>query len=131
MMLDGGADDMLSRLGEAENREVVGFGAAAGEDNLGRAAPQQSGNGLARALHRHSRLLSMMMERRRVPEMLPEVSLHGLKDRGQHGSGGVVVEIDMAHGYSRFYAVSWGAERSVINKLPLLDGHIVLQVRRP
>jgi hypothetical protein len=40
-----------------------------------------------------------MMDGRGVPEVLPEISLHGLKNRRQHGSGGVVVEIDAAHGY--------------------------------
>ena len=47
----------------------------------------------------------MMMNGRRVPEALPEVGLHGFKDLWQDGGGGVIVEIDAAHGYMPFYAV--------------------------
>ena len=62
MMFDGRADDMLSGLGEAKNRQVVAFGAAAGEDDLRGAASQQRGYRFARTLHRRPRLLSMMMD---------------------------------------------------------------------
>ena len=86
-------------LSESEDCQIVAFGAAAGENDLRRTASQQSGHRFARMLDRRPRLLSMMMDGRRVPEVLPEVGLHGLKDRGQHGGGGVVVEIDAAHGY--------------------------------
>ena len=85
MMLDGRGDDMLSGFGETKNCQVVGFGATAGEHDLRSAASQQSGHRLARTLHRRPRLLSMMMDGRRVPKTLPEVGLHGLKDRGQDG----------------------------------------------
>ncbi len=87
---------------EAENCQIVAFGAAAGEDDFRGTASQQSGYRLARPLHRRPRLLSMMMDGRRVPEALPEVGLHGLKDLGQHRGGGVIVEIDAAHGCFHF-----------------------------
>ena len=91
--------------GEAKNCQVVAFSAAAGEDDLRGAASQQRGDRFARPLDRRPRLLSMVMNGRRVPEVLPEVGLHGLKDLGQDGGGGVIVEIDAAHGYMPFYAV--------------------------
>jgi hypothetical protein len=40
----------------------------------------------------------MMMDGRRIPEALTEIGLHGLKDCGQHGRGGVIVEVNAAHG---------------------------------
>ncbi len=89
---------MLSGSGEAENCQIVAFGAAAGEDDLRGPASQQSGYRLARPLHCRPRLLSVMMDGRRVPETLPEVGLHGLKDLGQDRGGGVIVEVNAAHG---------------------------------
>src|SRR5271169_5689462 len=103
---------MLPGLGKSKDRQVSGFSAAAGEDNLRGAASQQRCHRLARALNRRPCLLSMMVDGRRVAEVLPEISLHGLKDRGQHGRGGVVVEIDAAHGYLPFYAVYPGGHRN-------------------
>ena len=97
VMLDGRADDMLSGVDKAENCQVVAFGAAAGKHDFRGAASQQSRHRLARALHRRPRLLSVMMDGRRVAKMLPEVSLHGLKDLGQDGGGGVIVEINAMH----------------------------------
>ena len=111
-MLDGRSDDVIARLGQSEDRQVVGFGAAAGEDDLRRAASQQRRHRLARALHRRPRLLSVMMDGGGVPEVLAEVRLHGLKDLGQHGRGGVIVEIDAAHGGTVFYAVYGGGDRN-------------------
>ena len=118
---------MLSRPGETENCQIVGFGAAAGEDDLGSAASQQSGDRLSCAFHRRPRLLSMMMDGRRVAEVLPEVALHGLKDRGQHRGGGVIVEIDAAHGYCHF-TLYMGAGTG--RRLALPNGYIPLRIRR-
>src|SRR5713101_870790 len=95
---------MLSRLRDAKYCQVVGLRASAGKDDFRGAASQQRGHGLPRALHGRSRLLSMMMDGRRIPEALHEVGLHSLKDRGQHRCGGVIVEVDAAHGYKPFYA---------------------------
>src|ERR1700730_4329139 len=111
MMLDGRSNDMLSgfvraAIGEAENCQVVALGAAAGEDDLRGAASPQACHRLACALHRRPCLLSMVMDRRGVAEMLPEVALHGLKDLGQHSRGCVIVEVDAAHKVTLlFYAL--------------------------
>src|SRR5882724_8497041 len=91
---------MLPGLSQAKYFQVIALGAAAGEDNFRCAASEQRGYRLACALHRCPRLLSMVMDGRRVPEALAEVVLHGLKDRRQDGCGGVVVEIDAAHRHS-------------------------------
>src|ERR1039458_7137616 len=93
-MLDGRGDDVIARLHQAKQRQVVALGAAAGEDDLRRTAVQQLRNLLARMLHRRARLLSLLMNGRCVSELLEEVGTHGLKDFGKKRSGGVVVEVD-------------------------------------
>ena len=93
---------------KAENCQVVAFGAAAGEDDLGGAASQQRRYRLPRTLDRRPRLLSVMMDGRRVAEVLPEVGLHRLKDLGQDRRGGVIVEIDAAHRLSAYFTLYCG-----------------------
>ena len=88
---------MIARLHQAKQRQVVALGAAAGEDDLRRTAVQQLGNLLARVLHGGARLLSLLMNGRRVAELLEEVGAHGLKHFGKKRSGGVVVEVDPMH----------------------------------
>src|ERR1700726_1501424 len=90
---------MIRGLRHAKDRQVVGFRAAAGKDDLRGAASQERGHRFARALDGRPRLLSMMMDGRSVPKVLPKVGLHGLKDHGQHGCGGVIVEVNAAHSY--------------------------------
>ena len=99
MMLNRGGDDVIARLHQAEQGQVVAFGAAAGEDYLGSATVQQLGNMFARALDRRPCLLSLLMNGRGVPELLEEVGTHRLKHFGQKRAGGVVVEIHPAHPY--------------------------------
>src|ERR1700716_1017281 len=110
MMLDGRSNDMgLVRvvMGEAENCQVVAFSAAAGENDLRGAAPHQGRHRLACALHRRPCLLSMVMDRRRVAEMLSEVALHGLKDLGQHRRRSVIVEVDASHKVTLLFYALW------------------------
>ncbi len=109
-MLDSRSNNMLSGLHETslgetglhetKDREVVALGAAAGEDDLRGPASDQRGYRLAGTLHRRPGLLSMVMDGRGVAKMLPEIGLHGCQDLGQHGRGGVIVEIDAAHSYA-------------------------------
>src|ERR1035441_1528406 len=78
-MLHGRGDDVIARLHQAKQRQVVALGAPAGENNLRRTAVQQLGNLLARVLHGGASLLSLLMNGRRVAELLEEVGAHGLK----------------------------------------------------
>ena len=98
-MLDRRGNHVIARLDQAEQSQVVAFGAAAGKDNLGSATVQQLGNLLACPLHRRPRLLSLLMDGRGVPKLLEEVGTHRLKHFGQKRAGGVVVEIHPAHQY--------------------------------
>src|ERR1019366_2797505 len=113
-MLDGRGDDVIARLQQAKQRQVVALGAAAGEDDLRRTAVQQLRNLLARVLHSGARLLSLLMNGRGVAELLEEVGTHGLKHFRKKRSGGVVVEVDPMHfwlysnGLVRFGVGKWG-----------------------
>src|SRR5207249_9204851 len=101
-MLDGRRDDVIAGLCQTwlcqtEDGEVVSFSAAAGKYDFRSAATQKIRNRFARALHGGTRFLPMMMDGRRVPEMLTEVGPHGLENFGENGGAGVIVEIDSAH----------------------------------
>ena len=97
MMLDGRTDYVVSGTGQARDGEVIALGAAAGEDDFRGPAPEQRRHRFACALDCRPRLLPVMVDGRRVAEVLREVRPHGLENLGQHWGGGVVVEIDSAH----------------------------------
>ena len=106
-MLDSRRDDVITglcqtglcqaRLRQTEDGEVISFSAAAGEYDFRSAAAQKFRNRFTRPLHGGPRLLPMMMDGRRVPKMLAEVGPHGLKNFGENGGAGVIVEIDALH----------------------------------
>ena len=104
-MLYRRGDDVIVRLHQAKQRQVVAFGAAAGENDLRGTAVQQLGNLLTRVLDRGARLLSLLVDGRRVAEPLEEVRTHRLKHLGQKRRRGVVVEIDAVHGRCSLYAL--------------------------
>src|SRR5213594_4721723 len=96
-MLDGRRDDVIAGLCQTwlcqtEDGEVISFGAAAGKYDFRSAATQKIRNRFARALHGGTRFLPMMMDGRRVPEMLAEVGPHGRENLGEDGRARVVVE---------------------------------------
>src|SRR6266852_7938288 len=97
MMLDRRNDDVVSESCQTKDGEIVSLSPAAGEDHLSRPASQKLSDRLARALDRGPCLLSMMMNRRRVPEMLAKIRPHRLEDFRQYGRGGLLVEINPAH----------------------------------
>src|SRR5689334_13901966 len=98
MMLDGGSDHVIAGRNQSENGEVVGFRPPAGKHNFRSPASQQRSHRLTRAFHRGSRLLPMVMDGRRVAEVLAEIWAHGLKNLGQHRRSRVIVEVNSAHG---------------------------------
>src|ERR1051326_1363394 len=97
MMLDCGSNYMIPGTDQTENRKIVSFGTSAREDHLGGAASQQRGHGLASALDGGPRLLSMMMDGRRVSKVLRVVRTHGVQHRKQHWCGGIIVEVNPPH----------------------------------
>ena len=74
-MLDAQRDEMpapgqLERLGGAPNGEVIGLCAAAGEDDFGRFGPHKGGNRAPRVINCGLRLLSIVMNTRRIAEKI-------------------------------------------------------------
>ena len=97
VMLDGRADHVVARPGQPEEGQIVGFGAAAGKDNLRRASPQQRGYRFAGALHRRPGVLAVVVDRRGIAELFREVRQHRLQDGREHRAAGVIVEVNSAH----------------------------------
>src|ERR1700690_1069190 len=97
MMFNGRGDDVVARCRQSKYRQIVGFGPSTGEDHFRRPASQKIGYRLARALDRRPRLLSMVMDGRRVSKTLAKVRLHRLKNFRQYRRAGIVVEINPAH----------------------------------
>ena len=100
-MLDGAGDDVLARRAagarRAEDRQVVGLGAAAGEDDFGRVGVDQRRHLPARGFQPLLRPLSEMVNAGRVTIHLTEARHQRLQDFRRDWSGGVVIEVEMLH----------------------------------
>ena len=99
------SDDVRPRLrtvsgggSDAENRVIVGFGAAAGEENLLGARADERGHLFAGGLDGSASLLAESVDRRSVAEFAGEVGEHRVEHFRLDGGGGVVIEIDAVHG---------------------------------
>ena len=88
---------MVANLGESKQGKIVRLGSAAGENDLCRTAPQQLRHSLPRTFHREACVLSMVMNRGSVPELLAEVRTHRVQDLREHRRGCIIVEIDSPH----------------------------------
>src|ERR1700678_3091932 len=97
-MFDCGGYDVISRLDEPEECQVVTLGAAAGEHYFGRAAVQQLCNAFPRVIHRRMSLLALLVNRRCIAKPLKKMRTHRLKYFRQKRGGSVVVEIPAPHG---------------------------------
>ncbi len=96
-VFDSRGNHVIARLRQSKQRQVVAFGAAAGEDHFGGATVQQLGNLLAGMLDRRPRLLALPVDGRGIPKLLEVVRTHRLEHLGQKRAAGVVVEIDLTH----------------------------------
>ena len=101
-MLDGAGDDVAcgrrsGRATTSEDRQVVGFGAAAGEDDFARRRRDERGQLAARGFQALLGGLSEMVDAGRVTIHLTETRHHRLENFRSDGGGGVVVEIEMLH----------------------------------
>ena len=88
-MFDGAGDDVLARLRggarRAEDREIVGFGAAAGEDDFGGVGVDQGGHLAARGFQPLLRGLSEVVDAGRVTIHLTEARGHVSRTSGATG----------------------------------------------
>src|SRR5579862_4893191 len=97
VMLDGRSDDVIAGLHQSRDRQIVGFGAAAGEDDFRRAAAEQRSNRLPRLLDGRSSFLPVAMNRRRIAEALAKIRAHGSEHFRQNRGGSVIVEVNPRH----------------------------------
>ena len=105
VVLDGGRDEVrpasgsgcCGRFHDAEEREVVGLGAARGEDDLGRPALEQGGALIAGVLDGGAGALTGLVDGAGVGEDLGPERRHGLDDLGEKRGGGVRVHVERRH----------------------------------
>ena len=97
VVLNGRRNHMVAGRNHAENGQVVGLRPATGKHNFRSATPHQLRHRFARALDRRARLLPMMVDGRRIPEMLGKIRLHGRPDFGQQRRRRVVIEVNPSH----------------------------------
>ena len=93
----GGADEhgaRLQRAGHALDGQIVGLGAAAGENDLGRLGPRQGGYLLTGAVDGAATQASQTIQGRGIAVEPAEVRRHGLADAVVERSGGVVIKVD-------------------------------------
>ena len=98
VVLGGAGDEVFAArsvaAGEAEDGEVIRFGAAAGEDDLVRAAAEERGELVAGIVERGAGLASGGVDGGGVAVVLLQVGAHGGEHLGGEGCGRVVVEVD-------------------------------------
>ena len=97
MMFNLGSNHVIAGMGQSKNCKIVSFGAAAGEDHLCSTTSQQARDRLPRPLHRCARMLSVVVNRRGIPELVKIIRAHRLKHLRQERCGGVAVQIHTAH----------------------------------
>ena len=81
----------------AENGMVVGFGAAAGEDDFLGAGVEERRDLFARCFNSGAGPLAECVDGRGVAEVGGKIGKHGVEDGGVDGGGGVVIEVDAGH----------------------------------
>src|SRR5271154_1795357 len=81
-----------------ENRVIVGFCAAAGEDDFLGLCADQCGDLFAGGFDGGACALAWGMDGGGVSKVGGEVGKHGVEDFGVDGGGGVVIDIDAVHG---------------------------------
>ena len=98
MMLDGAGDKVIARLQHAGQGQVIALRAAAGEDDLRRAAPQQARHLLAGTLHGGPGTLAVKVDGGGVAELLGKPRAHGREHLRRERRGGIGIHVDAAHG---------------------------------
>ena len=86
-----------TRLQHAAQREVVGLGPPAGEDDLRRVRTDRGGDLLARPVDGRSRRAPLRVDARGVPGDVSQGARHRLGDGGVDRGGGGVVEVHPVH----------------------------------
>ena len=95
---------VLGRHRHAAQREVVGFGAAAGEDDLAGLRAERLGDGAAGGVEAFAGFAGLRVDAAGVAPGAREVGQHGGDDALVDGRGGGVVEVDAASGHGSIIA---------------------------
>jgi hypothetical protein len=93
-------DVLGGSCGVANNTEdgvIVGFGAAAREDDFLRTGADETGDLFASGFDRSASALAGRVDGSGVAELGGKIGQHGVEDGGLDGGGGVVIEIDARH----------------------------------
>ena len=102
MVLDGGGDQVPAGVGAGERRaadgEVVGFGAAGGEDDFARRAFERPGEGVAGVVEHGARRLRFLVDARGVAPGVAQRVEHRIEHAGVERGGGGVVKVGALHG---------------------------------
>jgi len=86
------------RTADSEDGMVVGFGAAAGEDDFRGTRADEGGDLFAGGFDGGACALAGRVDRGGVGEIGGEIGEHGVEDLGIDGRRGVVIEVDAVHG---------------------------------
>src|SRR3989344_7938134 len=99
MMLERGRDEMLARkhARRTENRDVIGLGAARGENNVIGPAADDAGDGLSGAIHRVFGKAPLAVERRGIAVDSIAVGFHGFAHPRVERGGCGMVKVDFFH----------------------------------
>jgi len=122
VVLDGGGDEVVAGVEDAEEGEVVAFGAAGGEDDLGGAATEEASDGLAGVVDGGACVLALLVDGAGVAEVLEEEGTHGVEDLGEQGGGGVRVHVDALHGFKSTPAGAAVPRQGMGGRVGLRDG---------
>ncbi len=96
---------------------IIGFGAAAGEDDFLGAGVDERGDLFAGSFDGGAGVLAEGVDGGGVAEFGGEIGEHGVEDGGVDGSGGVVIEVDTIHGSGRIRIEGMGAGRKQSAKI--------------
>ena len=81
----------------AEEGVIVGFGAAAGEDDFLRAGVEERGDLFAGGFNCSAGALAEGVDGRGIAKLSGKIGEHGVQDGGLDGGSGVVIEVDAIH----------------------------------
>ena len=102
MVLDGGGDQVPAGVaaagGDAADGEVVGFGAAGGEDDFAGGAFEAGGDGVACVVEQAVGLLGLAVDAGGVAPAVAQDGQHGVEHARVERGGGGVVEVGAVHG---------------------------------
>lgn len=100
VVLDAGGDEVSGfrcTFHGSEESEIIAFGATGGEDDLGGAAMEDAGDGVAGVVDGRASVLALLVDGAGVAVVLQKERTHGLEDFGEKRRGGIRVHVDTAH----------------------------------